>query len=497
MKSAPKHEMNCHMKLTHLGLVTVFACAAAGQAPTPAPPGVRVHTYTAASRSYDVNAFWLESDKGLVLIDALLLRSDAGLLAAAMKATGKPLAGILLTHPHLDHFGGLRTVISAFGAVPVYATRATADAIKPTHDKAMAEGWPQTYGADYDAVPPAPDRIIESGTTLALAGMRFEVRDYGPMEAANNSVIHNLDLNILFTGDATVSHAGIYVGEGRSRQALDVLERLGRDFAAVRRVYSGHYAPAALAPLIAQNIDDVCYYRSVVASQAIDPSSVTEKGALTEAARARAARAIAMRLREGATYGMDALSLARLNIGGLEPELLEEIRKGSPQDARRASQAGLGKLDFVVGRWSGTHSRPPASVGAPAAPTEAPAEPGVVRFAPGQGGRYLEGEARVGGYGYRMILSYDVVQKLYRFSSIDDVSGLLDVYEGDFDSNGALVVTNLGSGTHYLSGTTRVHNRLSFQPLAGDQWEWQIDGSTDGGKTWARGQTFKAERRLP
>lgn len=485
------------MRMTLPALALLSATAAASQAPPPPPPKARVHTYTAASRSYDANAFWLESESGLVLIDALLLRSDARLLAAAMKATGKPLAGILLTHPHLDHFGGVRTIVDAFGGAPVYATRATAEGIKPAHDKAMSEGWPQTYGADYDPVPYVPDRIVASGATLELAGMRFEVRDYGPMEASNNSVIHNLDLNILFTGDATVSHAGVYVGEGRSRQVLVALNRLGRDFAAVRRVYSGHYAPAAIAPLVAQNIEDVRYYRSVVESQAIDPGSVTEKGELTETARTRAARAIAMRLREGATYGMDALSLARMNLGGIEPELLDDLKKGLPQDAAKKLHVGLGKVDFVVGRWSGTHSRSPAPGSEPAASKPAPPEPAVVRFAPGQGGRYLEGETRVGPYGYRMVLSYDVAQKRYRFTSIDDVSGLLDVYEGDFDSTGALVVSNVGPGTHYLDGTSRIHNRLSFQPLSGDLWEWRVDGSTDGGKTWKRQQTFKAERRLP
>ena len=490
------------MRMTLLGLAMLTATAAASQAPTPAPtpapPKARVHTYTAASRSYDANAFWLESDKGLVLIDALLLRSDARLLAAAMKATGKPLAGIMLTHPHLDHFGGLRTVVNAFGAVPVYATRATAEGIKPTHDKAMADGWPQAYGADYDAVPYGPDHIIESGTTLELAGMKFEVRDYGPMEAANNSVIHNLDLNILFTGDATVSHAGVYVGEGRSRQVLDVLDRLGRDFASVRRVYSGHYAPAALAPLIAQNTEDVRYYRSAVAAQVVDATSVTEKGQLTEAARTRAARAIAMRIREGATYGMDAITLARLNLGGLEPEMLDEFKKRPPQEARKTLHDGLRKLDFVVGRWTGLLSLPSAPGGTdPAAAKPAQPARSAVQFAPGPGARYLEGATRVGGFGYRMVLSYDAVQKRYRFSSVDDVSGLLDIYEGDFDSAGALVVSNVGSGTYYLTGATRVHNRLTFQPLPGDVWEWRVDGSTDGGKTWVRWQAFKAERRLP
>ena len=486
------------MKSLFLGLALGCATTVTAQTPPKAPPNIRVHTYTAASRSYDANAFWLESDKGLVLIDALLLKSDAKLLAAAMKATGKPLAGILLTHPHLDHFGGIRTVATAFGGVPVFATRATADGITPAHDQAMAAGWPQAYGDNYDQVPYVPDSIVESGATIDLAGMRFEVRDYGPMEAANNSVIHSLDLNVLFSGDATVFHAGVYVGEGRSRQTLEVLNRLAKDFASVRRVFSGHYAPAAIVPLTEQNIEDVRYYRSVVAAQILDPSAVTEKGELTEAGRARAARAMAMRLREGATYGMNPMGLAGLNVAGLEPELAAELKKTPPPAARTALHEALRKLDFVIGRWGRSLSGPPAAGGGQTADPKAPAPTSsIVRFAPGAGGRYIEGETRVGGFGYRMLLSYDVVQKLYRFSSIDDVSGLLDIYEGDLDPTGALVVSNVKPGTHYVAGSDRIYNRLTFRPVGKDGWEWRVDGSKDGGKTWVVWQTFTAERRTP
>ena len=205
-----------------------------------------------------------------------------------------------------------------------------------------------------------------------------------------------------------------------------------------------------------------------------------------------------MRIREGPTYGMDAMTLARMNLGGLEPEMLDEFKKRPPQEARKTLHEGLRKLDFVVGRWTGSLSLPSAPGGTdPAAAKPAQPARSAVQFAAGGGARYLEGETRVGGFGYRMVLSYDAVQKRYRFSSVDDVSGLLDIYEGDFDSAGALVVSNVGSGTYYLTGTTRVHNRLTFAPLPGDVWEWRVDGSPDGGKTWVRWQTFKAERRLP
>ena len=67
------------MRPAHLILIATLATTAAAQA----PPAARLHTATAGSRSYDANAFWLESKTGLVLIDTLLLKSDARLLAAA------------------------------------------------------------------------------------------------------------------------------------------------------------------------------------------------------------------------------------------------------------------------------------------------------------------------------------------------------------------------------------------------------------------------------
>jgi glyoxylase-like metal-dependent hydrolase (beta-lactamase superfamily II) len=474
-------------------LLTIALCAAPlAPAFAQAPPAVRLHTHAADARSYDANAFWLESTSGLVLIDALMLKSDARLLAAAMKATGKPLAGILITHPHLDHFGGVRTVIELLGPTPVYATRATAAAIRPTHDKAMAEGWPKAHGADYDAEPWLPDRVVESGARVELAGLRFELRDYGPMEAANNTVIHNLDLNVLFAGDATVAHAPFYVGEGRSRQSIEALERLARDFPGVRRVYSGHYGPMPLAPLVARNLEDVRAARAIVAAGLADRAQLDADGALKPAARAAAVRALAARMRAQATYGMSARTIATLNLAGLEAELKAEgtptpaTGVARPEAMRAELRQGLARLDFITGRWAGTAARPEA--------TPTPAE---VTFAPGPGASHRVGEMRLDGYGYAFTLGYDLFQKRYRLAVVDDVTGLVDVFQGGFDASAALVLTNVEAGTHYRAGADVVHTRLTFRSLPDDRWQWEIADSRDGGRTWRVSRVFAAEKRLP
>lgn len=485
--------MRLHVPLLTLALGLAGSTPGIAQAPAPA----RLHTHAADARSYDANAFWLESTSGLVLIDALMLKSDARLLAAAMKATGKPLAGILITHPHLDHFGGVRTVIETLGPAPVYATRATAAAIRPTHDKAMAEGWPKAHGADYDAEPYAPDHVVESGARLELAGLRFELHDLGPMEAANNTVIHNLDLNVLFTGDATVAHAPVYVGEGRSRRSIEALERLARDFPGVRRVYSGHYGPLPLRPLVAQNLEGVRSARAIVAARLADPTELGPDGTLKPAAREATVRALAARMRNQATYGMSARTLAALNLAGLETELKAERSAPPPASASEARlpetmraelRQALARLDFVVGRWAGTATRPEAS-GA--------ATPAEVGFAPGPGASHLVGDTRLDGYGYVLTLGYDLFQKVYRLSVVDDVTGLVDVFVGGFDESGVLALANVAPGTHYRAGADVVHTRLTLRPGPEDRWQWEVADSRDAGRTWRARRVFTAEQRLP
>jgi glyoxylase-like metal-dependent hydrolase (beta-lactamase superfamily II) len=53
------------------------------------------------------------TDTGVVVVDAQRLLSEARKVVAEARATGMPLVGVLLTHPHTDHYGGLSEVLAA------------------------------------------------------------------------------------------------------------------------------------------------------------------------------------------------------------------------------------------------------------------------------------------------------------------------------------------------------------------------------------------------
>ena len=313
------------MKLRHLALLLLLHCivpvARAAQESRPL-----LHRYTTTERSYVVNAFWLESTTGIVLIDTLMLKSDASALAAAIRSSGKPLTAVLLTHPHGDHFGGMATLRKAFPKAEYVATRATADAVKPNYERIMRQPWIRAYGDDFERELVIPERIVKDGETIALAGMHFTFHDLGAMEADNNTLIENRETGAIFSGDATVANALFYVGEGHSRHALTQLQALKARFPADAMVYSGHYESMRLGPVVDDNIAQVTYLRAAMRGALSTPAKVTAAGELTEAARAHLVREVAAHLSDHADYGIGPVDAANsVNLPGLEVEIRREI----------------------------------------------------------------------------------------------------------------------------------------------------------------------------
>lgn len=126
-----------------------------------------------------------------VLIDP---GGEAVRLQSVLTQLGVTLKEIWLTHGHLDHAGGAQELREALG-VPV---------IGPHKDDQfwmdeIEEHWVK-YGHPGMGKNVVPDRYLEDGDELELAGVKFIIV-HTPGHTPGHVVIHNQDMKIAFVGD--------------------------------------------------------------------------------------------------------------------------------------------------------------------------------------------------------------------------------------------------------------------------------------------------------
>ena len=78
---------------------------------------------------FPVNAYLVETPTSLVVVDATLGVSDGKTLRSRVEALKKPLAAVIITHAHPDHYGGVSPLLGD-ADVPVYAVAGVNDVIR-------------------------------------------------------------------------------------------------------------------------------------------------------------------------------------------------------------------------------------------------------------------------------------------------------------------------------------------------------------------------------
>jgi glyoxylase-like metal-dependent hydrolase (beta-lactamase superfamily II) len=186
---------------------------------------------------------WLVADPEAgeaVLVDP---GDEAERLLAAVDATGARLAGIWITHGHVDHVGAVADLVAARGA-PVWLHPAD----RPLYDRAAVTG--QLYGMRFDP-PPPPDHPLAEGDVLAVGALRFSVWHL-PGHAPGHVAIHGHGLclggDLLFAG--SIGRTDLPLSDPRAmQQSLARLATLPPD----TRVLPGHGEPTTIARELASN----------------------------------------------------------------------------------------------------------------------------------------------------------------------------------------------------------------------------------------------------
>jgi glyoxylase-like metal-dependent hydrolase (beta-lactamase superfamily II) len=84
--------------------------------------------------------------------------------------------------------------------------------------------------------------VVHDGDIVAIDGVKFHIRDYGPCESHSDAVwfIDGQDAPIVFCGDLIYNNMHLFMKDGHALEWLHGLDRLRREFSLEARFYPAH-----------------------------------------------------------------------------------------------------------------------------------------------------------------------------------------------------------------------------------------------------------------
>ncbi len=267
----------------------------------------KVHVYRSPPDAFFVNSFIIEGDRSLVLVDTQFVLSEARALIKAIAALEKPLAAILITHPHPDHYNGLATVLERHPGTSVHATSTTMAGIRETAEPKRAY-WTPIVGANYPQEFAFPDAVVHDGETLSIDGIELKVDDFGPMECSDNTTISLPQIDAVIVSDLVYNRVHPWLAEGRSGLWLAALAKAKSRFESAQTLYAGH-GEAGPASLIDDQIGYITAVRGMVAE------ALEHDGVLTDAGKSTVQQKTLARF-----SGWPLEMIVGMNVGSLAAE---------------------------------------------------------------------------------------------------------------------------------------------------------------------------------
>ena len=167
--------------------------------PAPEPASkLTLQVITGSKEGFLVTSTLVSGIRDAVLIDAQFTLADAKAAADTIRATGKHLTLVYVTHFHPDHYFGFAALKQAFPDVKLVALPATvADIEKTWQDKVKV--WKPMYKAAIPDLPLIPEAL--AGTSLDLEGEKLELIGGLQGDAPDNSFVWIPTLSTVVGGD--------------------------------------------------------------------------------------------------------------------------------------------------------------------------------------------------------------------------------------------------------------------------------------------------------
>jgi glyoxylase-like metal-dependent hydrolase (beta-lactamase superfamily II) len=244
------------------------------------PPGrasIHLHAAPPLGMAGAVNSAWLETEHGVIVIDALRTLPDAREAVAALQGIDKPIEAIIITHPHPDHIGGLGVFAEAAPMAPIYASELTRDEMA-TDSQGLIALARSFEGADFPSTITVPTNIVQDGQRLDIDGLALLIRQHGASEAIDAITIEVPELDALFAGDLVANQMTVALIEGRSGAWLAQLDQLRATLSAETTIYPGHGEPGNGVNLVDAQTRYLDVFRQLVLEHRLPDKTVDDAG---------------------------------------------------------------------------------------------------------------------------------------------------------------------------------------------------------------------------
>jgi len=203
-------------RLVNASLSCLLLCSCAGMTLAQAAlakggQAFAIQVVTPAGDQFWANSIIIEGTHEVMLVDAQLTKTNAEKVLQAVKATGKPLSIIYITHEHADHFLGLEVFQEAYPHARVLANSNVVDRINKVYQEKI-DKWKSILGSGAAASRVVAISKYDAGF-IEFDNSKIEILKNVQGDTDANTMLWLPQQKTLIAGDVLFNDMHVYTAE--------------------------------------------------------------------------------------------------------------------------------------------------------------------------------------------------------------------------------------------------------------------------------------------